>query len=90
MEDNNVILLALADFIVNNQLFEMLLEASNKQYLDFSINSNLKIRDFLREGNFKELIYKVVEINSHDLNTNVLLLDKIHETEQVLKMLITI
>jgi hypothetical protein len=90
MEDNNVIMLALASFIVNNQLFDMLLESSNRRILSFAINNNLTIREFLRDDIFRELVYKVAEINENDLNTNVLLLDKIQEWEQVLKMLVTI
>eukprot|EP00351_Strombidinopsis_sp_SopsisLIS2011_P000456 CAMPEP_0116870990 /NCGR_PEP_ID=MMETSP0463-20121206/1144_1 /TAXON_ID=181622 /ORGANISM="Strombidinopsis sp, Strain SopsisLIS2011" /LENGTH=120 /DNA_ID=CAMNT_0004508571 /DNA_START=2330 /DNA_END=2692 /DNA_ORIENTATION=- len=85
---------AFADYIINLQLWDLLLEAEYLLYLDFEINKEIMFRHFIGDQLFKQLVYKVVEMNEMNegaaSDVNVTLLDKIKEYQRVMKMLISI
>lgn len=68
----------------------MLLENDHGPTLNFEINNNLTLRAFIGDKLFRELILSIVEQNRTDMNSNIILLDKIKEQEKVLLMFIKI
>ena len=78
------------DFIMKHDLIDMLIEGEITKYaLDFEINKDVSLRNFIGPDQFKKLIRSTVNVlGEDDLETCICLLDKIKDTELVLKTLI--
>lgn len=83
---------ALIDFILKQQLIDMLIEGNQatKSTLDFEINKEVSLRSLLGVDQFKSLVRATIEVlgKSEDYETCICLLDKIRDTEGVLRTLI--
>lgn len=81
--------IAMIHFIRQNGLIQMLIEDDTKYTLNFEINKDLSLRQFIGPEEFKSLIRKTVDlIGDQEPETCICLLDKIKETKEVLKTLI--
>ena len=84
-------LTAMTHFIRVNELLDMLLEDETRFTLDFEINKDITLRQFLGPDCFKRLIKRTVAIvGEQDRETCICLLDKIKATKEVLETLIAL
>ena len=84
-------LTAMSHFIQKKELFEMLEEDDTKFTLDFAVNKDISLRQFLGPAVFIKLVKRTVElIGDKDRERCICLLDKIKETKQVLETLIAL
>lgn len=73
---------ALANFLYRNNLFEMLLESTDKAYLEFEINKELTLRTFMKQDRFKALVLATVKlVDKSEPHLSICLLDKIKHHE---------
>ena len=77
-------------FIMKHDLIQMLIEDSRERItLDFEINKDISLRNFIGPDQFKKLIRATVDVlGEDDYETCICLLDKIKESEMVLKTII--
>lgn len=84
--------ITLFNFIKVNGLYDMLLEASEAMpFLNFDINKELSLRNFLGKEKYTSLVKKAAALNEkHDPIMSICLLDKIKLCKEVLEKLINL
>ena len=91
LETEELKMTAMVQYIRQNNLIEMLIEGTSKITLNFEINKEISLRQFVGDAMFTSLVKRAVEqIGDQDHETCICLLDKIQETEQVLRTLIAL
>ena len=85
ISDENLREVALANFIYQNSLFEMLFESTDKAFLQFDINKQLTLRTFLQQDAYRRLVLATVKlVDQSEPSVSICLLDKINEHERVI------
>ncbi|CDW81994.1 UNKNOWN [Stylonychia lemnae] len=91
LQEQSLVLYELAQYIIKNDLYELLLESDPLISIlgGFEINKQMTLRALISEQVYIELVKKVAKMNENTLNAqiNVLIFDKIQDFDGVLKQL---
>lgn len=83
--------LAICQFVMSNGLFDMLLETDNMRVLNFSVQKEVSIRQFVKTEKYVRIVRKMAELMElKDEQLAICLLDKIKQHQAVLEKLVGI
>eukprot|EP00347_Sterkiella_histriomuscorum_P010228 403377103 len=91
LKHGSLVLNSLAQFIINNGLFELLLENDSLRSIlgGFDINNKLTLRNLIQDDMYVSLVELITKLNedSSKMNLNIMLYDKIKKHDKVFQVL---